>query len=236
MADNAQLADEVRGRILAAPELILEDRDVMRALVAARDRAMGDNIVDLRGLAMERLESRLDRLEDTHRFVLAAAYENLSGTQIIQRAVLRLLEPTEFAEFLLTLDTEIPEILRIDRIRLVLETPQAGEAEAELGPMGHVLRMAPPGFIEGYALGGRSTPMRAVTLRQVPEGAAAIYGEGAERLGSEALMRLDIGRGRLPGMLALGTGDPQHFRPSHGTDLLAFFAGAFERMLHRWLA
>ena len=49
----------------------------MRALIAANERAMGGNIVDLRGIAMERLEARLDRLEDTHRSVIAAAYENL---------------------------------------------------------------------------------------------------------------------------------------------------------------
>jgi hypothetical protein len=58
---------DLRDRILAEPETILEDRDVMNALVAANERAMGANIVDLRGIAMQRLETRLDRLEDTHR-------------------------------------------------------------------------------------------------------------------------------------------------------------------------
>ena len=90
---------DTRDRILASPEALLEDRDVMQALIGAGDRAVGGNVVDLRGLAMERLEERLERLEDTHRFVLAAAYENLSGTQMIQRAVLRLMEPADFAEF-----------------------------------------------------------------------------------------------------------------------------------------
>lgn len=231
--DGAQLANDIRDRILSAPELILEDQDVMRALVAARDRERGGNVVDLRGLAMERLEERLERLEDTHRFVLAAAYENLSGTQMIQRAVLRLMEPADFAEFLLLLQGEAAEILRVDRIRLVLET-----AGAEPGPgrWGEVLRMMPPGFVEGYALAGRRGPMRPVTLRHVPGGAEPLYGPDALDLGSEALLRLEIGRGRLPGMLALASGDPQQFRPSHGTDLLAFLAGAFERMLQRWLA
>ena len=35
----------------------------LTALIAANERAMGANIVDLRGIAMERLEARLDRLE-----------------------------------------------------------------------------------------------------------------------------------------------------------------------------
>jgi uncharacterized protein YigA (DUF484 family) len=76
-------------RVLEDPELILEDRDLMRALISANDRQMGGNIVDMRGIAMERLQNRLDRLEDTHRSVIAAAYENLAGTNQIHRAVLR---------------------------------------------------------------------------------------------------------------------------------------------------
>ena len=53
---------DLRDRLLSEPELLLEDRDVMNALIAANERAMGSNIVDLRGIAMERLEARLDRL------------------------------------------------------------------------------------------------------------------------------------------------------------------------------
>ena len=64
---------DLRDRILAEPEVLLEDRDVMNALIGANERLMGSNVVDLRGIAMERLEGRLDRLEDTHRTVIAAA-------------------------------------------------------------------------------------------------------------------------------------------------------------------
>ena len=47
---------------------------------------------------------------------------------------------------------------------------------------------------------------------------------------------LDFGKGRLPGMLVLGAEDPHQFKPTHGTDLLAFFAGVFERTMRRWLS
>ena len=48
---------DLRDRILAEPERDpARTRDVMRALIAANERAMGVNIVDLRGIAMERLE------------------------------------------------------------------------------------------------------------------------------------------------------------------------------------
>lgn len=48
-------------------------------------------------------------------------------------------------------------------------------------------------------------------------------------------MRLDLGEGRMTGMLVLGSEDADQFRPSHGTDLLTFFAGVFERAMRRWL-
>ncbi len=58
--------DDLKRRILSRPELVLEDRDLMRALIEASDRAIGNNIVDLRGVAIDRLETQLNRLEETH--------------------------------------------------------------------------------------------------------------------------------------------------------------------------
>jgi uncharacterized protein YigA (DUF484 family) len=40
----------------------------------------------------------------------------------------------------------------------------------------------------------------------------------------------------MPAMLVFGSEDPHMFKSLHGTDLLAFFAGVFERMMRRWLA
>ena len=92
------IEQDLRDRILAEPERFLEDRDVMNALVAANERAMGANIVDLRSIAMQRLETRLDRLEDTHRTVISAAYENLAGTNQVHRAILQMLDPLDFED------------------------------------------------------------------------------------------------------------------------------------------
>ncbi|WP_076364005.1 DUF484 family protein [Phaeovulum vinaykumarii] len=232
MAETA-LAGEMRDRIIADPEVILSDSDLMKALVAANERAMGTNIVDLRGVAMERLEARLERLEDTHRSVIAAAYENLSGTNQIHRAVLEMLEPADFEGFLKNLTTGVAEILRVDSMRLVLETLQS-EDDPALTRLGDVLCVAEPGFVHEYMGGGRG-PARDVVLRQALPQAEALHGERVDWIRSEALMRLDLGPGRLPGMLVMGSEDPHQFKPSQGTDLLAFFAGVFERAMRRWL-
>lgn len=226
---------DLRDRILSEPETLLEDRDVMNALVAANERAMGANIVDLRGIAMQRLETRLERLEDTHRSVIAAAYENLAGTNQVHRAVLQLLDPLTFDEFLKVLAGDVAEILRVDCARLVLESRVETEDPA-LRSLGATLHVAAPGFVAEYLSAGRNAPLRPVTLRQtMPEG-DALYGDRAGFIRSEALLRLDFGARRLPGMLVLGSEDPHHFRANQGTDLLAFFGGVFERTMRRWLS
>ncbi|MGL5011412.1 MAG: DUF484 family protein, partial [Paracoccaceae bacterium] len=186
---------DFRDRILAEPETLLEDRDVMDALIAANTRAMGSNIVDLRGIAMERLSNRLDRLEDTHRTVIAAAYENLAGTNTVHRAVLQMLDPLAFEDFLKSLE-DVAQTLKIDCIRLVLESVQGGDAPA-LRQLGDVLFVAEPGYIADYIAGGRNVSLRPVTLRQTIPASDQLYGERAAYVRSEALLKLDFGKGRL---------------------------------------
>ncbi len=226
---------DLRDRIMAEPEAILEDADVMRALIAANERAMGSNIVDLRGIAMERLEARLDRLEDTHRSVIAAAYENLAGTNQVHRAILQMLDPLSFEDFLKSLAGDVAQTLKVDCIRLVLESVQEADDPA-LRRLGEVLFVAEPGFIAEYITGGRNVSLRPVTLRQTIPTSGMIYGDRAGWIRSEALMRLDFGKGRLPGLLVMGAEDPHQFKPTQGTDLLGFFAGIFERTMRRWLS
>jgi hypothetical protein len=224
----------VRDRILSDPEAVLEDQDVMRALIAANEKSMGSNIVDLRGIAMERLEARLDRLEDTHRNVIAAAYDNLAGTNQIHRAILRMMDATRFEGFLADLKGDVADILRVDTVRLVLESAQPAEDPA-VRRLQDVLRVAEPGFVADYITQGRNHPPRQVTLRQLRTDNEMLFGDKADFIRSEACLRLDLGAGRLPGMLVLGAEDPHQFTPQQGTDLLAFFTGVLERVMRRWL-
>ena len=236
MGDPAIDVKQLRAKIIAEPEMILDDSDVMAALMEANESALGANIVDLRGIAMARLEHRLERLEDTHRSVIAAAYENLAGTNQVHRAILAMLDPMEFEDFLKGLATDVAGILRVDSIRLVLEVREPEAGAPGIDRLHDVLSLVGPGFIEAYVTQGREgVPVRPVTLRQTRPDTAEIYGDQTAWINSEALMKLDFGPGRQPGMLALGAEDPHQFKPTQGTDLLAFFAGVFERQMRRWL-
>ena len=234
MSGQAQIDERLRTLILKDPEVLLEDADLMRALVAANEKAMGGNIVDLRGIAMARLETRLDRLEDTHRNVIAAAYDNLAGTNQIHRAVLRMMEATKFEVFLRDLETEVADILRVESLHLVLETATNGKDPA-VQRLGQVLTVVKPGFVQDYLTQGRNVPLRQIILRQVQPAGDSPHGDKSDYIRSEACLRLDFGPNRLPGMLLLGSEDPHQFSPQQGTDLLSFFAGVFERAMRRWL-
>lgn len=232
---TALLAEDLREKIISEPDMILDDIDVMRALIAANEKTIGSNIVDLRGIAMERLEGRLDKLEDTHREVVAAAYENVAGTNQIHRAILRMMDPIDFETFLRDLGGDVADILRVDCVKLLLETNVEDE-DPVVRKLGNVLVTAEPNFIDTYLTLGRNVPVRPVTLRAVVPEANMIYGTESGFIRSEACLKLDFGSGRLPGLLILGAEDPAMFKTSQGTDLLSFFAGVFEKTMRRWLA
>ena len=229
--NTTAMADELREKIIANPDVLLEDVDVMRALVGANDDNQGGNVVDLRGIAMERLTARFDRLEDTHRNVIAAAYDNLAGTNQVHRAILRMMDATDFAQFLTDLSGDVADILRVDAIRLVIES-----ADADAAQMNNAQVMVmPEGYVEGYITLGRNMPARQVTLREFQKVGGSLYGDRAGYIQSEACLKVDLGPDKMPAMLVMGSEDPQLFTAQQGTDLLTFFAGVFERTVRRWL-
>lgn len=231
LARAPRLSEDLRDQLMLAPELLLEDAGLMRALIAAHDAARGGNIVDLRGAFMRRLEGRLEGLEATHRSVIAAAYENLAGTNLIHRAVIELLTPQSFPDFLTLLDQRMADLLRLDSLRLVLE---AQGDDPALRAWAHLIHLVEPGFIASYL--DETTPARAaVTLRICPEGAGALHHRAEGHIRSEALLALDLGPGRLPGLLVMGAAEADQFAPRQGTDLLRFFGASFALILRRWL-
>ncbi len=234
MTADQKTADEmeaIRGQILADPYLILDDGDVMRALIEANGARGGRKVVDLRGVLVDRLEDRLGRLEETHRSVIAAAYENLAGTNQIHRAILAVLEASKFSEFLTVLGRDVPQMLAVDTLRVCLE---AASAATETGPMGEVLVRLSPGEAMAYLDLDRPSSHRQVVLRPTVEGAKTVFGDGAAKVKSEAIIQLDLGVPE-PGLLVFGAVDPHRFSPDQAGDLLAFFGGVVERAMRRWL-
>lgn len=216
------LDPETRDRLLADPGAILADRDLMRALVAAREAEVGDNVIDIRGRAMQALETRLDRLESTHESVIAAAYDNQSGMAVIHRAVLGLLETADLADFIAALQTDIAPLLRIETLRLVVEDDPALDLPRDAVAVPH-------GTIDRILTAGRRAPRGDdIVLRAALVVTRPLHGR---TIASEALLPLELGPARPRTVLLMGSSDPTRFMPAHGTDLLRFFGQVFRMAL-----
>lgn len=224
-------AAALKTAILSDPAAVLEDQEVMRALLHAHDDSNGENVLDLRNVFVQRLEKRIDKLEDTHRNVIAAAYENLSGTNQVQRAVLAALEPATFPKFLDVVQTELAHILSVDVVRLCIESNSTDNSLPHA-----VITPLEPGAIRTYLVGASDVAMRKITLRPCGPNKSKIFTAAANRVSSEALLRLDLGQKNLPALLALGSEDVDRFSYDQGVDLLSFLGSAFERILRRWVA
>jgi uncharacterized protein YigA (DUF484 family) len=234
--DAALDAAALRAAVVARPGLILDDAEVMRALIEA-DGLPGRNVVDLRGALVKRLETRLARLEETHRSVIAAAYENLAGVSQVHRAALALLDAADLAGFVAALTEDAPRILSLDVVRLAVE------CEADLpdrlarlpAPLSDHVVALPPEGVSAYLALGEAGGRGGVWLRAAPPEAELLYGDEAGAAGSEAVAPLDLGDG-VRGLVAFAAADPRRFSPDHGVDLVAFLGAVVERGLRRWLA
>lgn len=230
-AEKARVVKDWRARVMADPTLVLDDPALMRALVEAAEGTVASNVVDLRAMAMARLEAQLAKLDETHRAVVAAAYENVAATNQIHRAVDAIVGAPDFDRFVRVLEGELADILQVAAVRLVLEDAGAPAPGLRDG----VVAMQPPGFIVDYMRQTPTAPARRIVLRQAVPFEGDLYGAAGGSIRSEALMRLDLGRGRGEAMLALGATEAQHYKPGQATDLLTFFTGVVEKVLRRWL-
>ncbi|QDY69541.1 DUF484 family protein [Qingshengfaniella alkalisoli] len=225
----------LREAILSDPVAVLEDRQILEALVRAQDATHGSNVVDLRGLAMARLETRLDHLEETHQTVVSAAYDNVATTRQVHRAILAMLEPLTFDAFIRALDSEIRDCLRLRAVRLVLETATPDDEHGFSGDSATV-SIVPRDFILNLQAQGRKAQPSEIILRQVNHGLPTVYGDAAADIRSEALVQINLGDARLPALLVLGSSHRDHFYPGQATDLLDLFSKVCERLLRSWLA
>ena len=114
--------DKLREEILAKAKEILNDETLLGALIEASDKNLGNKIVDIRSVAMKKMDGELKKLKRSNQQVIATAYENLVGMKQVHQVVLKSLEQNNFDEFITNLNTEGCDILRVDCIRLGLET------------------------------------------------------------------------------------------------------------------
>ncbi len=228
--------DHLREEILAKAHEILNDEILLRALIKASDKNLGSKIVDLRSVAMQKMDGELKKLKRSNQQVIATAYENLVGMKQVHQVVLKSLEQNNFDEFITNLDTEACNILRVDCIKIGLETHSSLEnTEKYDSKLSKLLDFYPVNFVDTYISQGENNSSDDVVLRPTPKGSEQLYGKLSKNLKSEGCIKLKIGNKKIIGILALASKKREKFTARQGVELLKFMGSVFERRISHWL-
>jgi len=228
--------DQLREEILAKAHEILNDETLLRALIEASDKNLGNKIVDLRSVAMRKMDGELKKLKRSNQQVIATAYENLVGMKQVHQVVLKSLEQNNFDEFITNLDTEACNILRVDCIKIGLETHSSLQNNEKYdSKLSKLLDLYPVNFVDTYISQGENNNTDDVILRPTPKGSEQLYGKVSKNLKSEGCIKLRIGNKKIIGILALASKEREKFTAQQGVELLKFMGSVFERRISHWL-
>ena len=230
------MEDKLREEILAKAHEILNDETSLRALIEASDKNLGNKIVDIRSVAMKKMDGELKKLKRSNQQVIATAYENLVGMKQVHQVVLKSLEQNNFDEFITNLNTEACDILKVDCIRLGLEThPSLHNNKNYDSSLSELLDLYPVNFVDTYISQGENNNTDDVILRPTPKGSDQLYGKLSKNLKSEGCIKLKIGNEKVIGILALASNEREKFTAQQGVELLKFMGNVFERRISHWL-
>jgi uncharacterized protein YigA (DUF484 family) len=186
------------------------------ALYAAMDpppRIHGERVADHMAARIAAAEAHARSLSAMVNGVLAASRANAAAAERIQRAVLELLRARDVMGSI----GALPDLLGLECVSLCAERP------------------APPGFrtLDEGDVARLVGHGREAALRRTPAADAALHGEAAALVGSEALLRFPVSPAGRPALLALGAREADAFDPGQATDLLQFLAAAVAAALQR---
>lgn len=222
--DRRITADDVCAYLRENPDFFTRHGDVIAYLAPpAVDRGTG--VVDLQSFMVERLRGEVNRLKEEQRELIGATRANMNSQNRIHAAALFLLDAQSFEQLIQTITCELAVLLDLDVISLVIESDETERPEvAQTG-----VRIVPPGRVDAWL------NYRDIVLNDDIYGHPEIYGQAAELVRSEAMIRLQISSIAPPGLLAFGSREPDSFHAGQATELVSFLARVVERVLRSWL-
>jgi len=213
-------AAQVEAFLEANPDF-LRDRPHLLA-AALPDRVLGDNVADFQGAALRALRREVEDLRGGAEELIRNARDNMSIQARTHDAALSFLGADSFEELVRTVTEDLPVTLHLD-VALIGVEPGL--------PKGKAARVneLPEGAVDALLQGADTR------LRGQIDSPDALYGAGADLVRSDALVRLPLGPGQPPALLALGSREPLTFQAGQGTELLHFLAGVLAHGIRRWM-
>jgi uncharacterized protein YigA (DUF484 family) len=149
---------------------------------------------------------------------------------------LKSLEQNNFDEFITNLNTEVCDILKVDCIKLILETHSSLQnTKEDASKVSEILDLYPVNFVNTYISQGKNNCTDDIVLRPTPKGSEQLYGKRSKNLKSEGCIKLKIGNEKIIGILALASKEKEKFTEKQGVELLKFMGSVYERRISHWL-
>ena len=182
-------------------------------------------VVSFEDRAVARLRDRLGVSEDARADLLAFAQSHSDAVASIHQAVLAALDARDLDGLLGTVTHDWPAFLGVDTSVLAIVV---GDKAFRADTRG-VTQLSRP--IVDRMLGDLPN----VVMRGANRG-HALFGDEAEFIGAEALVRIAAPIPEVYGLLALGQFEKSDIKGGHGSSLLLFLGSALGAMMHGWLS
>jgi uncharacterized protein YigA (DUF484 family) len=208
---------EVRAFLIAHPELLTGDRELLEMLhlIAAEP----NKVVDFGRAALARLEEKAKRETGARRAVEQLARANFTAQAQTHAVVVDLLESRNHADLARRLDDGARTRFGLVGAVIAMDGPDAV-------PFGW--RKLDDGGVD-YLLG--EDGLSGLGPDMVSE---ALFGDRAGKIGSAAVVRMALWAPARHAVVAFGSPDPEGFSPEMGAELVAFLARVVERTAERW--
>ena len=210
--------DDIADYLRRNPDFLRRHPELLTVLAPpGRDEG---GVVDLQRVMVERERRNNSELREALRELLDLGADNQTSLSRVHEAALAAVGLRRFGDLAALVAGEWPDLLGCDAAMLAFET------RAEALPVAPGLAALAPGRVDAL-VGAGAARLEGGLRRGPPE----IFGAAANRVASQALLRLAPGRRVPAGLLALASREPEHFQAGQGTELLAFLARTISAQL-----
>lgn len=230
---KAITAEDVRKFLLANPDFLRENIDILEA--ANKERDLGAGVVDFQSFLVKNLQKNSESLKNKYDVLVDFCRDNMSVQGQVHKAALRLIQARTLEQLLEAITQDLVSLFDVDVVRLAMESEAAENYEmfySEQPSSGIVFVV--PGTVE-YAVGKKNIVMISDTAKDVPVGFEQIFADCESLIQSCALLRLELERAERPVILAFGVRYPERFHPGQGVELLNFLGQIVANQLDHYL-
>ena len=218
--DEADIADYLRRQpdyLLRHPELL----DELQLVAPTPEDDNAGQVVQLADHRIHALQQNNTELRRRLGELLATAKANEQLFQSVRRIALSLIEAGDLEDFNTRMHERCREDLQVDTCSLlVFDAPEAQETPLRGAPEAQARAALPQLFEEQHALCGA-----------LSEAALEFLFPANREIGSAAIAPLCGRGGKILGVLALGSKDPEHFQTNMDTLFLSYLGEVAGRLL-----